>query len=460
MRRTGRWIGLLLAVTMLSAVGARHCWALEIKRAVLDNGAVLLVSEQHQLPMVTVSIAFDAGARRDPEGKAGLASLTAASLTEGTRQLSAEQLNQKIDFMGSSLSVEAGRDYASANCVSLARYFHETLGLLAAVLSEPALRDEDIMRKKAEHIAALRSAEEEPGYVARRIFTELLFDHQPYGHLPSGDIDSVEKLTAADVRRFYHTYYRAGSAVIAVVGDVDFGQVNRELEQDLVKLKGAVAPQPEPKAPQVAPGAHLTTIDRSVTQANIALGFGGVARSNPDYYRLQVMNYILGGGGFASRLVKVVRAKHGLAYSVASTINAGKFPGSFEVVLQTKNSSANQAIKLVLEQLREMQSKPVSESELASAKKFLIGSFPLKLDRQSAIASFLIQVEEYGLGLDYAEKYPQLIDAVTVSDIQGAAQRYLHPDSYILVAVANQKEAALQVPGQDAEHGASDGAKR
>ncbi len=451
----------MLAAVALLAYGARQCWALEIKRTVLDNGAVLLVSEQHQLPMVTISIAFDAGARRDPAEKAGLANLTAASLSEGTRQLSAEQLNRKIDFMGSSLGVDAGRDYASANCVSLARYFHETLGLLASVLTEPALRDDDIMRKKAEHIAALRSAEEEPGYVARRTFTELLFDHQPYGHLPSGDIDSVEKLTPADVRAFYHAHYRAGSAVIAVVGDVEAGQLHAELEHDLAKLKGAVPPQPEPETPQVPAGAHLTTIDRNVTQANIALGFGGIARSNPDFYRLQVMNYILGGGGFASRLVKVVRSKQGLAYSVASTFSAGKFPGSFEVVLQTKNSSANEAVKLVLEQLREIQAQPVSQADLESAKKFLIGSFPLKLDRQSAIASFLIQVELYGLGLDYAEKYPKLIDAVTVSDVQGAAQRYLHPDSYILVAVANQKEAALHVPGQTArDAGRGGGAKR
>ncbi len=457
MSGTKRWLALFLVTTGLLGLGARRCWALEVKRSVLDNGAVLLVSEQHQLPMVTVSIAFDAGSRRDPSGKAGLASLTAASLAEGTRQLSASQLNQKIDFMGSSLSVMAGRDYASADCVSLTRYFHDTLGLLASVLTEPALHDEDILRKKAEHIAALRAAEEQPGYVARRTFAKLLFGNGPYGHLARGDIDSVEKLTPEDVRDFYQKYYRAGSAVIAVVGDVKADEVAGELNRALAKIKGKVEPQAAPEPPKVAPGAHVTAIDRNVTQANIQLGFGGIARSNPDYYPLQVMNYILGGGGFASRLVKVVRAKQGLAYSVSSSVDAGKFEGAFDVVLQTKNATANQAIKLVLGQLREIQAQAVSQADLDSAKKFLIGSFPLKIDRQGSIASFLIQVELYGLGLDYAERYPKLIDAVTVAEVQRVAKRYLHPDSYILVAVANQKEAALDLPAETAGGGKDDG---
>ncbi len=435
---------LLIALALLFLIPTRLC-ALEIKRYVLNNGAVLLVSEQHQLPMVTVSIAFDAGSRRDPEGKAGLASLTAASLAEGTRELSASELNKKIDFMGSSLTVSADRDYATASCVSLKKFFPQTLALLTSVLTDPGLRDEDILRKKTEQIAALRSADEEPGYVAKRVFTELLFDHQPYGHLPEGDLDSVERLTPQDVREFYHTYYHTGSAVIAVVGDVDAEQIKGEFDKALAKLQGQVAPQPPPPPPKVPAGAHVTKIDRNVTQANIELGFEGIARSNPDFYKLQVMNYILGGGGFASRLVKQVRSKAGLAYSVASFFTPGKFPGSFQVVLQTKNSSANQAVRMVLEELRNMQTRPVSQKELEGAKRFLIGSFPLKIDRQSSIASFLLQVEIYGLGLDYVDKYPKLIDAVTVEDVQNVARKYLHPDAYILVAVANQKEAALDV---------------
>ena len=204
-------------------------------------------------------------------------------------------------------------------------------------------------------------------------------------------------------------------------------------------------PQAEPPAPSVPPGIHPTLVDRSVVQATIIMGSGGIARSNPDYYRLQVMNYILGGGGFASRLMKIVRSKNGLAYGISSGFDAGKFPGSFAVDTQTKNKSTNEALQLIVEQLRDIQEHPVSDAELASAKKYLIGSFPLKLDRQSSIASFILQIELYGLGLDYAERYPKLIEAVTKEDVQRVAKKYLHPDALILVAVTNQSEAAINV---------------
>jgi zinc protease len=174
------------------------------------------------------------------------------------------------------------------------------------------------------------------------------------------------------------------------------------------------------------------------------MGCGGVARSNPDFYRLKVMNYILGGGGFSSRLVKVVRSEHGLAYSVTSSFEPGKFQGAFSISLQTKNQSSNQAIDLILQQLREIQEKPVSDAELDGAKKFLIGSFPLGLERQSAIASFMVQVEFYGLGLDYAEQYPKLIGSVTKDEVLAVAKKYLHPDSMIVVAAANQSEAKIK----------------
>jgi zinc protease len=185
------------------------------------------------------------------------------------------------------------------------------------------------------------------------------------------------------------------------------------------------------------------------------LGSGGISRSDPDYYKLQVMNYILGGGGFSSHLMKVVRSKAGLAYSIGSVFQAGKFPGAFVVVLETKNASANEALKLILEQLRDIQQKPVSNTELADAKRYLIGTFPLKLDRQSEIVSFMLETEIYQLGLDYADRYPKIINAVSVADVQAVAQKYLHPDALVLVAVANQAEAKIAVAKDEPQKQAS-----
>lgn len=448
MSRRYRGVRLTIAVTaivaaLMPAGGAR---ALEVKRVKLDNGMIVLISPQRNLPMVTAAIAFDAGARRDPKGKEGLAHLTADSVMEGSRTMSADELNRKVDFLGSAMDVEAGSDYASASFTSLKRYWRDTLKLLAGVLTDPGLRDDDIARKQAEQIAGLKAAEEEPGYVAQITFLKQVFgEGGPYGHMPDGTVDAVQKLSSQDVRNFYHEFYRPEGTVAAVAGDIDPDEVVKALTEELAPLKGAVAAQKPQPAPPIAPGAHVTAINRDVAQANIILGFDGVARSNPDYYKLQVMNYILGGGGFASRLMKEVRSKAGLVYSIASYFQAAMFPGSFQVVLETKNKSANEAIAMVVAQMRRIQESPVSDAELEAAKKFLIGSFPLKLDTQNSIVSFMLQVQIYGLGLDYIDKYPGYIRTVTKEDVQKVAREYLHPDSYILVAVANQSEAGIKV---------------
>jgi zinc protease len=431
----------LLAASLIAQAPSAH--ALEIKRTNLSNGAVLLVSEQHQLPMVSIAIAFDAGSCRDPAGKEGLAQLTAASLEQGTKQLSAADFNQKIDFVGSSISISADRDYAYASMTSLKKYEGETLHLLAQSLENPGLRDGDIARKRGDQVAAIKANEEEPGYTAMVAFARIIFGKGPYGHPTEGFADTVGKLTPEDVRNFYHHYYRMGGAVIAVAGDVDLKTIKRTIEQELTGLAGAVPPPTEPAAPNIGPGIHADLINRNVAQANLILGSGGIARSNPDYYKIQVMNYILGGGGFSSRLMKQVRSKAGLAYSIDSAFSAGRFPGSFAVVLQTKNQSAQEALKLIVVQLREIQNQPVTDRELTSAKKYMVGSFPLRLDRQSQIVSFMLQVELYGLGLDYAERYPKLIGDVTKLEVQQAAQKYLRPDALDLVAVANQSRAKI-----------------
>jgi zinc protease len=395
--------------------------------------------------MLTINIAFDAGARRDPAGKAGLASLTASCLTLGTKTLTPEQFNRKVDFMGSSVSVGAGRDYAVAGLTTLKKYEDQTLNLLAQALTEPRLADKDIERKRDEQVAGIKSSLEDPGYVASVTFAKKLYGDGPYGNPVSGTPESVEKLTPADVRAFYHEHYRMGGAVISVAGDVNPEEVKAKLEKAFASLKGTVPAQAEPTAPKVAPGIHLDLVDRNIAQANVIMGFGGIARSNPDFYRLQVMNYVLGGGGFASRLMQTVRTRAGLAYSVYSGFDASKFPGPFGVILQTKNRSANEAIRLVLQQLKEIREKPMSEKELAAAKKFLIGSFPLKFDRLSSIANFMLQVELNKLGLNYADEYPKLIDAITTQQTLEVAKKYLHPGAIIVVVVANQKKAAVKV---------------
>jgi len=436
----------LAAALFALSLFATRANALDMKRVTLSNGAVLLVSEQHLLPMVTFAIAFDAGSRRDPKGKEGLADLTADSLTQGTTDLTATEFNQKVDFMGSEVSVGAGRDTADASFTSLKKYEDQTLSLLAQILTNPGLRPADIERKRAELVASINAEEESPHYVAEVTFAKTLFgpDH-PYGHPPEGFKETTAKLTPQDVTEFYHDFYKMSGAVIAVAGDVTVDEIKPKLEKQFASLQGSVPQQPAPPAPAVAPGLHPVLIDQNVAQANVVLGFGGVERSNPDYYKLQVMNHILGGGGLTSRLMQEVRTKKGLAYGVGSAFDAGKFPGSFQTILQTKNKSANEAIAGVFQQIRAMQEQPVTDDELSQTKKYLVGSFPLKYDSMGKIDSFMLQVELYGLGLDYPERYPKLVGDVTKDDVLAGAKKYLHPDAAILVVVANQQEAAIKV---------------
>jgi zinc protease len=190
----------------------------------------------------------------------------------------------------------------------------------------------------------------------------------------------------------------------------------------------------------------VTVIDKDLTQANIILGNLGIARHNPDFYAFQVMNYILGGGGFASRLLDEIRVNRGLAYSVSSSFSPGLEPGPFTVSLETKNASAAEAIDQVVAQIRLIMSKPVTEQELKDAKSYLIGSFPRKIDSMSKRAGMLGYVEVYGLGLDYPWRYPELIQHLTSADIQKVAEKYLQPDNYLLVVVG-KKSAMPSLPG-------------
>lgn len=443
---TSRFATSLTVVVLVLSFFATRADALDMKRMMLSNGAVLMVSEQHLLPMITVEMAFDAGSRRDPKGKEGLAELTANSLTQGTKDLTATEFNQKVDFMGSEVGIIASRDFANASFVSLKKYEDQTLSLLAQVLTNPGLRPADIERKRAEMVAGINAEEESPRYVAEVTFGKTLFGaDSPYGHPSEGFKETTGKLTPEDVTKFYHEFYKIGGTIIAVAGDVNAEEFKAKLEHQFAALQGAVAAQPAPPAPNIAPGLHPVLINQNVAQANVVLGFGGIERANPDYYKLLVMNHILGGGGLTSRLMKEVRSNKGLAYGVGSGFDGGKFPGSFRAILQTKNKSANEAIAEVLHQLRLMQEKPVTGEELGQTKKYLVGSFPLKYDTLGKIDSFMLQVELYGLGLDYPERYPKIVENITSDDVLAGAKKYLHPDAAILVVVANQEEAAIKV---------------
>ncbi len=413
-----------------------------VQKTVLQNRLVILHSEDHSLPFVTIQLLIDAGSGKDPSGMGGLSYLTARGILLGTSGHSASALSEELDFLGASLDSSAGKDYVTLGLRVLKKDLDKGFKLFMEVLGDPTFPEKELKQEVEKTLGLIQSQEERPGDVAEKEFLRTLFLSGPYRHPTIGTKESVPGLTREGVLTFYKTYYRPNNCILSVVGDITEEEVRTGLIPSLERMSAGDIPIPAVET-VFSKGPVTSRIDRRITQANIILGNPGISRENPDFYALSVMNYILGGGGFASRLLEEVRDKRGLAYSVTSFFDPGKYPGSFQVILQTKNSSAQEAVSLVLKQLRLIREEPVSDKELEGAKKYLIGSFPLRIDTQAKLANFMLQEEYYGLGLDYPGRYPQLIGSVTKEDVLRVAKTYLHPDSYFMVVVADLKEAGI-----------------
>lgn len=429
------WSGAALAAPPAQVLGVREK---------LPNGLVWLFSEQSGLPLVTLRVLVKAGTLQDPPGKKGLANLTASLLRSGTKKRSATQIAQELDFLGAKLSAAGGDDFAEVSLTLLKKDLAAGLDLFQDVLLHPAFAQEEVRRKVAEIQASLKSDEDEPMVVAARAFNKDLFGAFPYGHPIRGTQEGLAAITPKDLKEFHSRYWRPNNAILCIAGDL----TQDEARKWVMQVFGAW-PAKEIPAAKLPPIPDLkerqvVVLDKDITQANIILGNLGISRSNPDFYALQVMNYILGGGGFASRLMDNIRVNRGLAYSVSSQFDPGLNPGPYAVTLETKNRSSAEAVEQVLAEIKRIQQQPVTAAELSEAKSYLIGSFPRKMDSLSRRAWLMGYAEFYGLGLDYPWRYPDLIQNLTPADIQRVAQKYLHPNKYLLVIVG--KKSAMPPP--------------
>ena len=413
------------------------------QRSVLGNGMILLTSEQRALPMVSIELLIDAGSRHDMPKQEGLANLTARLLTYGTQRRTALQISETLDFIGAGLSAGCGEDLATVSMTVLKKDLATGLELLAEVLTQSTFPQEEIDRQKQSIIASIKAREENPGDIAQRRFAAALYPQSPYGRPVEGSEASVKGLEPQSLRAFYERYYRPNRTILSVVGDVSHQEIAQALNQAFRSWPRG-EPATAPVAPSKVGSGETLQVNKDLTQANIILGHAGVGRENPDYYSIQVMNYILGGGGFSSRTLDSIRNERGLAYSVYSYFSAEKGHGTFELVMQTKNETALEAIRIAKAEIRRMREDLVTEEELSDAKDYLTGSFPLRFDTNRKVANFLAQVEYFQLGLDYPDRYADLIRKVTREDVQHVAQKYLKPEALITVIVANQKKIGDQ----------------
>ncbi len=414
-----------------------------VRRSVLQNGVILLVSEDHSLPFVTVQLLIRSGSKDDPRGQEGLAQLTSASLILGAGTKTYKQITEEMDFLGANVSSSATKDYTTVGLRVLKKDLKSAFPILFDIVTKPTFPEQLVKNEVQRILGAIQATEDEPGAVAEKAFAKTLYAGGAYGHPTEGTKESVSQLNRGAAERFHATNYRPDNAIVTIVGDIDDQALASSIVPMLEKWPKKAMSRKKPS--MGAAGKEQTVkIDKPVTQSNIVIGNMGMSRDNPDYYAATVMNHILGGGSLRSRLMVDIRVKRGLAYSVASVFEARKYGGSFQVFLQTKNASAQEAIKAARADMERMRTEPVTAQELEDAKKYLVGSFPQRFGTQSRIAAFLALIEYYALGLDYPEKYPALINAVTREDVLRVARRYLQPGEYITVVVGNLKEAGLK----------------
>jgi zinc protease len=418
---------MLLAMPVAAAAPLAH-------REVLPNGAVLLVAERPAVPIVVLQISVPGGSVRDPADALGLANLTADSITRGTTSRSGPELDRAIEFVGGSLEAGAGRDSATLYLSVLKKDLPLGLDLLAEVLLHPAFPAEEVTRKIGEIQAGLQRSEQNPGTVAGRTLGPLIFPGHPYGRPSAGTIASVGTLTREQVVAFYQAHYRPDGAVIVAVGDITVAEIRAALGSRLSGWQSPPGTLPAIPMPSPTVVAETRAIARDLSQTTVLLGRPSIRQDDPDYFPLSVATYVLGGGS-ASRLYTRVREERGLAYSVYASVQPGRYGSSCVVSLQTRNDAVAQAVQLVREEMARIGREPVTAAELDSAKSYLIGSFPLRLDTSGKVARFAGAVEEAGLGLDYPDRYKERIARVTAADVQRVAARYLDPATFDSVMV-------------------------
>ncbi len=400
------------------------------------SGAQVYFVENHDLPIVDVSVNFPAGSGFNTAQQAGLAAMTQGMLDHGTDGLNEDDVSRKLADVGAELEGNFDQDRAglSLRTLSSAAERDEALSVLAGLLQHPAFPDKILAREKARTIAALKEAETQPEAIAVKAFAKAVYGSHPYGLPPTGEIGTVSKIRRADVVAFYRAHYAAKSAVVALMGDLTRAQAEAIAQQLTGDLPpgGAIADIP-PVATRNA--ASETRIPHPATQSHILMGAPGITRTDPDYFTLYVGNYVLGGGGFVSRLMDEVREKHGMAYSVYSYFFPLQQAGMFQIGLQTKKDQADRALDMTRSTLNRFIQDGPTEQELQAAKDNIIGGFPLRMDSNKQIVEYLGVIGFYHLPLTSLDDFPAKVDKVTVADIRDAFRKRVDPRAMATVIV-------------------------
>lgn len=428
------YLKITLLAVLLQAHAVNVLAGLNIQHWTTSQGSEVYFVENHALPMMDVSVNFPAGSAHDAAETSGAAGVTHHLMALVAGGLDEETLTNRFADVGAVLGGNFDADRAGFKLRTLTSEQDSALEAFSFVLHKPDFPEAVLKREQARIVAGLQEAETEPDSIAQKAFMRSLYGMHPYSLDQSGEIGTVQSLTVAQLREFYQAHYTAKSAVIALMGDLTLPQA-----QQIAERLSAGLPQ-GPAVAAIPPVQPLKTqsvkkLPHPALQAHILLGQPGNKRGDPDFFPLYVGNYILGGGGFVSRLTEEVREKRGLAYSVYSYFLPMAELGPFQIGLQTKKEQAEEGLKLVKQTVQQFVDKGVTEKELQAAKDNLIGGFPLRIDSNSKILEYLNVIGFYKLPLDYLDTFNEHVAQVTVQQVNDAFKRRLHPESFATVIV-------------------------
>ncbi|HQS43296.1 MAG: peptidase M16 [Methylotenera sp. 24-45-7] len=402
------------------------------------TGAEVYFVENHDLPIVDISINFAAGSARDTPEKSGVAGITKYMMTLGAAGMTDEKIAQKMADIGAILGGDFDADRAGFKLRTLSSEREKTaaLDVFTKILQQPDFPQAVLEREKARIMSGLQEAATQPESISNKAFMKALYGSHPYSLDENGEEATVSQINRADLLAFYNRYYAAKGAVVAIIGDLSREQANQIADNITAGLPKADAVPPLP-AVSLPSQALEQRIAHPASQSHILLGYPGIKRGDPDLFPLYVGNYVLGGGGFVSRLTEEVREKRGLVYSVYSYFMPMAETGPFQVGLQTKKEQAEDALKLVKQTLDNFIKNGITEAELKAAKANIIGGFPMRIDSNNKILDYLAVIGFYKLPLNYLDEYNKNVEKVTVAQIKDAFSRRLKTENFATIIVGD-----------------------
>ncbi|MCM3879849.1 MAG: insulinase family protein [Vicinamibacterales bacterium] len=396
-------------------------------RHVLPNGGIVISKEARTVPAVTFQVSVRAGSIYDANELLGLSHLASRVLDRGTARRGSEEIAEALDERGVSLSVSANRHVLTVSCTCLSEDFEAMLDLVGEIVMEPSFPEEEIDTRRGEVLNAIRQDEDSPAATAvQTLFAMLYPNAHPYGRSAKGRVDTVGRITRGDLSAFHRARFVPSTLMVVIVGDVDRERATRSAERVFGPWQAPGSDEivlPHPPAERRREERVIPMMNKA--QADIAYGFTTIARDDPSYYALTLMNNALGQYGIGGRLGDSIRERQGMAYYVFSSFDANVVEGPLLIRAGVNPANVERTIASIDEEVRRMAAEGLSETELADCKEYLIGSIPRLLETNAAIAIFLQTAEFFGLGLDHDMRLPALLEAVTLEDVKRAALRTL-----------------------------------